>query len=157
DKRTLMTTVEQNASQSLARHKLRRSSDLTARSQALEELQDALGLSEAPLRIECFDVSNLQGEHMVASMVVFEDGLARKSEYRRLTIRHQGQSDVDSMHEVIARRAAQLVRNHEDDGPESGVDPETGQPRKFAYAPSLIVVDGGAPQVTAAAQALAEA
>lgn len=156
DKRTLMRTVEQNASQSLARHKLRRSSDLTARSQALEELQHALDLDRAPLRIECFDISNLQGDHMVASMVVFEDGLARKSEYRRFTIRHSGQSDVASMHEVISRRAAQLLRDHEGEH-EDGIDPETGHPRRFAYAPSLIVVDGGAPQVSAAAQALAEA
>lgn len=157
DKRALMQTVEQNASQSLARHKLRRSSDLTARSQALEELQEALGLAEVPLRIECFDISNLQGEQMVASMVVFEDGLARKSEYRRYTIRHQGQSDVASMHEVISRRAAQLVRSREDDAEDAGIDPETGLPRRFAYGPSLIVVDGGAPQVSAASQALAEA
>lgn len=165
DKRSLMQTVEQNAGQSLARHKLRRSSDLTARSQALEEIQDALCLAAAPLRIECFDVSNLQGDQIVASMVVFEDGLARKSEYRRFTIRHEGQSDVAAMHEVISRRAAQLVRARES-GPDQDtatdvtgavVDPETGLPRKFAYDPSLIVVDGGAAQVAAASQALAEA
>src|SRR5699024_11133401 len=123
DKRTLMRTVEQNAGQSLARHKMRRSSDLTARSQALEELQHALDLDQAPLRIECFDISNMQGDHMVASMVVFEDGLARKSEYRRFTIRHRGQSDVASMHEVISRRAAQLLRDHEGEHDE-GIDPE---------------------------------
>lgn len=155
DKRALMQTVEQNAKQSLVRHKMKRSSDLTARSKALEEIQEALGLETAPLRIECYDISNLGATETVASMVVFEDGLPRKSEYRRFTIRHEGQSDVAAMHEVITRRFTQLLRVREDNdeaGP--GIDPETGKPRRFAYTPALVVVDGGPPQVAAAHAAM---
>nr|BFE80375.1 hypothetical protein GCM10020093_029760 [Planobispora longispora] len=103
DKRSLMETVERNAKESLAQHKLKRSSDLTARSKALQELADALDLDQAPLRIECYDVSHLQGTNVVASMVVFEDGLARKSEYRRFSVRSV-EGDVASIHEVISRR-----------------------------------------------------
>jgi len=157
DKRALMATVEQNAKQSLVRHKLKRSGDLTARSKALEEIQEALDLETAPLRIECYDISNLGATETVASMVVFEDGLPRKSEYRRFTIRNEGQSDVAAMHEVITRRFTQLLRAREgndDDGP--GIDPETGKPRKFAYTPALVVVDGGPPQVAAAHAAMQE-
>ncbi|KAA1399541.1 excinuclease ABC subunit UvrC [Aeromicrobium ginsengisoli] len=157
DKRALMATVEQNAKQSLVRHKLKRSGDLTARSKALEELQEALDLETAPLRIECYDISNLGATETVASMVVFEDGLPRKSEYRRFTIRNEGQSDVAAMHEVITRRFTQLLRAREgndEDGP--GIDPETGKPRKFAYTPALVVVDGGPPQVAAAHAAMQE-
>ncbi len=155
DKRALMATVEQNAKQSMLRHKMKRSSDLTARSLALEEIQEALGLPTAPLRIECYDISNLQGTEIVASMVVFEDGLPRKSEYRRFTIRHEGQSDVAAMHEVITRRFERFLKAREtDDGEGPGIDPETGKPRRFAYAPSLIVVDGGPPQVAAAKAAM---
>ena len=110
DKRTLQETVAKNAAQSLALHKTKRASDLTVRSQALEEIQEALELPTAPLRIECYDVSNLQGTEVVASMVVFEDGLARKSEYRRFVIRGvDGQNDVASMHEVITRRFRRLI------------------------------------------------
>ena len=138
----------------MARHKLKRAGDLTARSKALEELQDALSLPTAPLRIECYDVSNLQGTEIVASMVVFEDGLPRKSEYRRFTIRHEGQSDVAAMHEVITRRLERLLKARADGADEQGIDPETGKPKKFAYAPSLIVVDGGPPQVAAAQAAM---
>ena len=145
-------------------HKLKRASDLTSRNQALEEIQEALGLAEVPLRIECYDVSNLQGTEVVASMVVFEDGLARKSEYRRFVIKGvDGQNDVASMHEVITRRFRRLLdeqaRERGGARTESGpmlVDPETGRPRKFAYAPGLVVVDGGPPQVAAAKQALDE-
>ncbi len=165
DKRTLMETVTRNAGQSLALHKTRRASDLTTRNQALEEIQQALELEAAPLRIECYDVSNLQGSEVVASMVVFEDGLARKSEYRRFVIRslpEGGQNDVASMHEVITRRFRRLLDEQAnstevatDNGPML-VDPETGRPRKFAYAPGLVVVDGGPPQVAAAQQAMAE-
>ena len=105
DKRALLDTVERNAAQAFTQHKLRRASDLTARSRALSQLQEALGLAEAPLRIECFDVSNLQGDNVVASMVVFEDGLARKSEYRRFEIRGVGgQDDVASLREAVTRR-----------------------------------------------------
>ncbi|MBC9224915.1 excinuclease ABC subunit UvrC [Aeromicrobium sp. 636] len=155
DKRALLETVEQNAKQSMARHKLKRSGDLTTRSRALEEIQVALELPAPPLRIECFDVSNLQGTEIVASMVVFEDGLPRKSEYRRFTVRHEGQSDVAAMHEVITRRFTHHLRAVERQGEtEPGIDPETGKPRRFAYAPSLVVVDGGPPQVEAARQAM---
>jgi len=154
DKKRLIETVQQNAHQSMARHKLKRAGDLTARSKALEEIQDVLSLPTAPLRIECYDVSNLQGTEIVASMVVFEDGLPRKSEYRRFTIRHEGQSDVAAMHEVITRRLERLLKARADGADEQGIDPETGKPKKFAYAPSLIVVDGGPPQVAAAQAAM---
>jgi excinuclease ABC subunit C len=180
DKRDLQQTVANNALQALALHKTKRASDLTTRNRALEEIQQALSLDEVPLRIECYDVSNLQGTEVVASMVVFEDGLARKSEYRRFVIRGvDGQNDVASMHEVITRRFKRLLdeqaRVELQDAPRAApagsdasqaqqpdpqapllVDPETGRPRKFAYAPSLVVVDGGPPQVVAAQQALAE-
>ncbi|MFT4189211.1 MAG: excinuclease ABC subunit UvrC [Aeromicrobium sp.] len=149
DKRQLMETVRQNAQQALARHKLKRAGDLTTRSRALEELQEALDLPSAPLRIECFDISNLQGTEIVASMVVFEDGLARKSEYRRFVVRHEGQSDVAAMHEVITRR----FKRHTAQEPDPG---EEGEKKRFAYAPSLVVVDGGPPQVAAARQAFDE-
>ncbi|HEX8780325.1 MAG TPA: excinuclease ABC subunit UvrC [Nocardioides sp.] len=163
DKRTLQETVAKNAAQALALHKTRRASDLTTRNKALEEIQQALDLDEVPLRIECYDVSNLQGTEVVASMVVFEDGLARKSEYRRFVIKGvDGQNDVASMHEVITRRFRRLLdeqaRSEQrvtDEGPML-VDPETGRPRKFAYAPGLVVVDGGPPQVAAAQQAMAD-
>ncbi|NYE38326.1 excinuclease ABC subunit C [Nocardioides cavernae] len=181
DKKDLQETVATNAAQALALHKTKRASDLTTRNRALEEIQQALTLDEVPLRIECYDVSNLQGTEVVASMVVFEDGLSRKSEYRRFVIRGvDGQNDVASMHEVITRRFKRLldeqarsVEVHDAPRGTSGrasashaqpddaqrpllVDPETGRPRKFAYAPSLVVVDGGPPQVAAAQQALAE-
>ncbi|MDX6357722.1 MAG: excinuclease subunit [Nocardioidaceae bacterium] len=163
DKKTLQETVARNAAQALMLHKTKRGTDLTARNQALEEIQKALGLDEAPLRIECYDISNLQGTEVVASMVVFEDGLARKSEYRRFVIRGvEGQNDVASMHEVITRRFRRLLDEQArstEIATESGpmlVDPETGRPRKFAYAPGLVVVDGGPPQVAAAQAALRE-
>ncbi|HZG99348.1 MAG TPA: excinuclease ABC subunit UvrC [Nocardioidaceae bacterium] len=178
DKRSLMSTVERNAQQSLATHKTKRASDLTTRNRALEEVQRSLELTEAPLRIECYDVSNLQGTEVVASMVVFEDGLPRKSEYRRFVIRGvDGQNDVAAMHETITRRFRRLLdERSRSDVPElldagvvtgeatadpelSGpllVDPMTGRPRAFAYAPGLVVVDGGPPQVAAAKRALDE-
>jgi excinuclease ABC subunit C len=163
DKHTLQETVARNAGQALMMHKTKRGTDLTARNQALEEIQQALGLDEAPLRIECYDISNLQGTEVVASMVVFEDGLPRKSEYRRFVIRGvDGQNDVASMHEVITRRFRRLLDEQArstEITTESGpmlVDPETGRPRKFAYAPGLVVVDGGPPQVAAAQAAMRE-
>jgi excinuclease ABC subunit C len=174
DKRALQQTVAQNAAHSLALHKTRRASDLTTRSLALKELQDALDLPDAPLRIECYDVSNLQGTEVVASMVVFEDGLARKGEYRRFVIKGvDGQNDVASMHEVITRRFRRLLDERIEHGAVQGgdltsgeilpddrgpmlVDPDTGKPRKFAYTPGLVVVDGGPPQVAAAQRALDE-
>lgn len=173
DKRTLLETVATNAQQTLALHKTKRASDLTTRNRALEEIREALELPEAPLRMECYDISHLQGSEIVASMVVFEDGLARKSEYRRFVIRGQdGSDDVRAMHEVITRRFKRLLDEQATSVPASDldaatltaegprgpmlVDPETGRPRKFAYAPGLVVVDGGAPQVAAAVRALDE-
>ena len=172
DKRALLETVERNATQAFALHKTKRASDLTARSLALSELQDALELPEAPLRIECFDVSHVQGTNVVASMVVFEDGLARKSEYRRFAVRgHDGNDDTASMREVVRRRFSRYLDERtetgqldvadahvegEAPGQRPGIDPETGRPRRFAYPPNLVVVDGGAPQVAAAQAALDE-
>ncbi|WP_432093881.1 excinuclease ABC subunit UvrC [Streptomyces sp. bgisy100] len=223
DKKNLMATVQRNAQQALALHKTKRASDLTTRSRALEEIAEALDLDSAPLRIECFDVSHLQGDDVVASMVVFEDGLARKSEYRRFQIKSfAGQDDVRAMHEVIGRRFRRYLQEKQRTGewdeetggeavvgtasptapegtggeaavtvsptgpeavgpalvepgavpapvPSSGpvdpdadpmaggpVDPETGRPRRFAYPPQLVVVDGGRPQVAAARRALDE-
>ena len=172
DKKALLETVGRNARQALSLHKTKRASDLTTRSRAMEELQKELGLDEAPLRIECYDVSNLQGTEVVASMVVFEDGLPRKSEYRRFVMRRTiGQNDVAAMHETITRRfrrylddrATPVVGDTGDaaagESEASGpllLDPETGRARKFAYAPGLVVVDGGPPQVMAAQRALDE-
>ena len=167
DKRGLMDTVSRNAGEALIRHKTARAGDLSTRNRALEELQEALDLPTSPLRIECFDISNLQGTEVVASMVVFEDGLPRKGEYRRFVIRHvDGQNDVAAMHEVITRRFRRLLddrrslmggeRAGDDEQGPLLIDPTTGAPRKFAYAPSLVVVDGGPPQVAAAARALDE-
>ncbi|WHM33548.1 excinuclease ABC subunit UvrC [Streptomyces sp. BPPL-273] len=247
DKKALMETVQRNAQQALVLHKTKRASDLTTRSRALEEIADALDLDSAPLRIECYDISHLQGDDVVASMVVFEDGLARKSEYRRFQIKgFRGQDDVRSMHEVITRRFRRYLAEKERtgewaDGEDSGegspradgrpgTDPgatpgslaapraeadsghqpvpghtatsghdaapsqeaasgheaasgqeaapgrqavpgheaaddlaltdgpalkdEDGRPKRFAYPPQLVVVDGGQPQVAAAQRAL---
>ena len=173
DKKALQETVGRNALQALGLHKTKRASDLTTRNRALEEIQLALGLPSAPLRVECYDISNLQGTEVVGSMVVFEDGLARKSEYRRFVIRSvDGQNDVASMHEVITRRFKRLLDERAEVAPEFGaevaggapgsadaegpmlIDPDTGRPKKFAYVPGLVVVDGGPPQVMAAQRAL---
>ncbi len=117
DKKALMETVQRNAQQALVLHRTKRASDLTTRSRALEEISDALGLDSAPLRIECYDISHLQGDDVVASMVVFEDGLARKSEYRRFQIKgFAGQDDVRSMHEVITRRFRRYLAEKERTG-----------------------------------------
>jgi excinuclease ABC subunit C len=206
DKRTLMETVERNAKQSLALHKTKRASDLTTRGQALEDIAEALGMEQAPLRIECYDISHTQGAEVVASMVVFEDALPRKSEYRRFTIKTvEGQDDVRSMHEVISRRFKRYLAEasrageallpdaeFEDNGPtstEADAEAEAGEIgaadeaahvagdatgdgtadetsaasvredkplSRSAYPPQLVLVDGGAPQVAAAARALAE-
>ncbi|MEZ7007502.1 excinuclease ABC subunit UvrC [Streptomyces sp. AD55] len=215
DKKALMETVQRNAQQALVLHKTKRASDLTTRSRALEEIAGALGLDSAPLRIECYDVSHLQGDDVVASMVVFEDGLARKSEYRRFQIKgFRGQDDVRSMHEVITRRFRRYLAEKERTGEWAGQEPagdgagdphgspagppvaagapaappgdtpvafpgapsapgnggagapagggpeglkdEDGRPRRFAYPPQLVVVDGGQPQVAAAQRALDE-
>ncbi|MCX4388394.1 excinuclease ABC subunit UvrC [Micromonospora peucetia] len=193
DKRSLLETVERNAKDALTRHKLRRAGDLTTRSKALDEISEALDMRTSPLRIECFDISQMQGTDVVASMVVFEDGLPRKSEYRRFIIRG-ATDDLSAMSEVLRRRFARYLDARAETG-EAGVepaddsavpvapddltapvgpqastvpagtdeprvgaliDPTTGRPRRFAYPPQLVVVDGGAPQVAAAAQALAE-
>ncbi|MFD9542758.1 excinuclease ABC subunit UvrC [Streptomyces sp. NPDC060022] len=230
DKKDLMVTVQRNAQQALGLHKTKRASDLTTRSRALEEIAEALGLDTAPLRVECFDISHLQGDDVVASMVVFEDGLARKSEYRRFQIKgFEGQDDVRSMHEVIGRRFKRYLQEKErtgeweetpaatgpvpvpgspapaepapapaepapapaepapaspapagsaerapagaaggaptalDDAPAGpGEEPreepreDDGRPKRFAYPPQLVVVDGGQPQVAAAKRALDE-
>ena len=171
DKKALLETVARNAGESLALHKTRRASDLTTRSKALNEIQEALGLDDAPLRIECYDVSNLQGTHVVASMVVFEDGLARKSEYRRFAIKGtDGTDDISSIHEVITRRFRRYLAEREKTGeldtlgdPEAGEDSDDEAERadvtaqkKFSYPPNLVVVDGGPLQAEAAARALAE-
>jgi excinuclease ABC subunit C len=173
DKKALLETVARNAGQSLALHKTRRASDLTTRSKALGEIQEGLGLDDAPLRIECYDVSNLQGTHVVASMVVFEDGLARKSEYRRFAIKGtDGTDDISAIHEVITRRFRRYLAEREKTGELDTLgdpDPEEEQDqgllaertevtarKKFAYPPNLVVVDGGPLQADAAARALAE-
>jgi len=162
DKKALMETVGRNALQTLTMHKTKRASDLTTRNLALEEIQAGLDLPEAPLRLECYDVSNLQGTEVVASMVVFEDGLPRKSEYRRFVIKGvDGQNDVASIAEVLTRRFKRLLDERatlqDDEDPAANlIDPETGRARKFSYAPGLVVVDGGPPQVAAARQALDE-
>ncbi|CAM5568481.1 UvrABC system protein C [Streptomyces tanashiensis] len=166
DKKDLMETVARNAQQALVLHKTKRASDLTTRSRALEEIAEALDLDSAPLRIECFDISHLQGEDVVASMVVFEDGLPRKSEYRRFQIKgFEGQDDVRSMHEVISRRFKRYLAEKDrtgewgpaGDGEVPAEDAEDdGRPKRFAYPPQLVVVDGGQPQVAAARRALDE-
>ena len=161
DKKALLETVARNAAESLALHKTKRASDLTTRSRALHEIQEALGLDEAPLRIECYDVSNLQGTHVVASMVVFEDGLARKSEYRRFSIKGlDGSDDIASVHEVILRRFRRYLEEREATGELDILgDPLAAEParqRKFAYPPNLVVIDGGPGQVGAAVRALEE-
>jgi excinuclease ABC subunit C len=181
DKKALLETVARNAAETLTQHKMRRASDLSTRSRALHEIQEALGLDQAPLRIECYDVSNLQGTNVVASLVVFEDGLARKSEYRRFAIKGTGgEGDVASIHEVITRRFRRYLEEREATGEldvlgdpagefatrdPGGGDPATerpgpldadGRPRKFAYPPNLVVVDGGPAQVAAAVRALDE-
>ncbi len=160
DKLVLLDTVARNAAETLARHKMKRASDLTTRNRALEEIQVALNLPLAPLRIECFDISHLQGSETVGSMVVFEDGLPRKSEYRRFIIRSvDGADDTASMQEVLTRRFARLADDRAAASDDEGegpllIDPTTGTPRRFAYLPSLIVVDGGLPQVNAAQKVL---
>ncbi len=161
DKRALMETLERNAKDAFTQHKLRRAGDLTARSAALQELQDALGLDTAPLRIECIDISHIQGSDVVASLVVFEDGLARKSEYRRFAIKEAAtEGDVASIAEVVRRRFHRYLQEtkpeESDLATTPGIDPETGRPRKFAYPPNLLVVDGAGPQANAAADVLSE-
>ena len=182
-KADLMKNAALNAQQALLLHKTRRTSDYVARSQALTDLQEALDLDEAPLRIECYDVSHLSGTNVVASMVVFEDGLPRKDQYRTFGVA-ETTDDTDSLYQVLMRRLAYIDNERdgaapmavdgatvaggaaETDADETAVsaDPtaegtvvtERNRPR-FAYRPQLLVVDGGKPQVNAAARALADA
>lgn len=163
DKRALMETVERNAKESLRQHKIKRVGDLTARSAALQDIQEALGLEEAPLRIECTDISHIQGTDVVASLVVFEDGLPRKSDYRRYRIREAAggghSDDVASIAEITRRR---FLRHHQDrlavpdeeseaqTFADEQVEEMSTDQRRFAYPPNLFIVDGGLPQVNAA-------
>ncbi|WP_091234490.1 excinuclease ABC subunit UvrC [Microbacterium sp. 3J1] len=159
----LMRTATINAQQALIRHKTRRTSDYVARTQALTDLQEALGMSEAPLRIECFDISHLGGTNVVASMVVFEDGLPRKDQYRSFNI-PETTDDTDSMYQVLRRRLAYLDRPEEqvdevvvEDEAVVEQEPAAKRRPRFAYPPQLLLVDGGQPQVEAAARALRDA
>ena len=161
EKAALAATVGANAAGELVRYKTRRSGDFTARSQALADLQEALGLETAPLRLECFDVSHLGGTNQVASMVVFEDGLPRKDQYRKFAIA-EARDDTDAIYQVLRRRLAYL---HDDQAVDSeqAIDPATADDgvvappptrKSFHYRPGLLVIDGGQPQVAAAARAL---
>jgi len=144
DKRALAETASTNAKHALGLYKLKRTADFTARSDALAQLQKLLNLETAPLRIECFDISHLSGTGIVASMVVFEDGLPKKSQYRKFNI-ESSTDDTDSMFQVLTRRLKYLSEKVEE-----------GENR-FSYRPGLLVVDGGLPQVNAAKKALVEA
>ncbi|MDO5662508.1 MAG: excinuclease ABC subunit UvrC [Brachybacterium sp.] len=147
EKKDLLGTVADNAAEALRVHRLKRTGDLTARTKALEDLGEALDLDEPPLRIECFDISHSHGTHVVGSMVVFEDGLPRKGEYRRYSVRGEAaRDDTASMHDVIRRRLHRHLNPPEK-------DPEDEDARRFAYPPSLILVDGGPAQVAAAQRA----
>jgi len=145
-RRALLETVARNASEELTRHRLRRAQDHNSRARALEALQQALGLELAPLRIECFDMSHLQGTDYVGSMVVLEDGLPRPSEYRRFKVRDvAGNDDYAAMHEVLTRRFTALLQARERAAQDSSEDSKT--PRKFAYPPQLLLLDGGKGQL----------
>jgi excinuclease ABC subunit C len=146
DKKALAETAAVNAKHSLMLYKTKRSSDFTARADALAGIQKALGLSEAPLRIECVDISHLQGTNVVGSLVVFEDGLPKKDHYRRFAI-ESTTDDTDSIYQLLMRRLKYLVQPELDETDES-------KPKKFAYRPSLLLIDGGEPQVNAAARAI---
>lgn len=161
-KADLMRTATLNAQQALMIFKTRRTSDYVARTQALTDLQQALDLTEAPLRIECYDVSHLSGTNVVASMVVFEDGLPRKDQYRTFGV-PETTDDTDSLYQVLTRRLAYLDRPEEIEPPapeptaDGEVVTEPPKRKRFAYPPQLLVVDGGQPQVAAAARALRDA
>ena len=168
DKLALLKTANTNALGALARYKTKRAADLSARSRALAEIQEALGMDAAPLRIECFDVSHLGGSDVVASMVVFEDGVPRKSHYRKFAIA-ETTDDTDSLRQVLTRRLAYLredrqrADNASAGATAGGAAADGGAPARgsgtratFAYPPQLLIVDGGQPQVQAAAAALAE-
>jgi excinuclease ABC subunit C len=161
DKASLALTVATNAKNALMLYKTRRSGDFVARSQALADIQEALDMQDAPLRMECYDVSHLSGTNIVASMVVFEDGLPRKDQYRRFSI-PESTDDTESIYQTLSRRLAHLdqdaVRHEAEESTDDAEDEDTGRPRKrFAYRPNLLIVDGGQPQVAAAKRALEDA
>jgi excinuclease ABC subunit C len=151
DKRALQATVTRNAEEEFVRNRLRRSADHNSRARALNALQDALGLPDAPLRIECFDMSHIQGSDYVGSMVVMEDGLPKKSDYRRFKVKSvDGNDDYAAMEEVLTRRLTALLA--ERDRPLA----EGERPRKFAYPPQLLLVDGGKGQLAVAQRVVEE-
>ncbi len=167
-KRELLEMARQNAAEQLNRHRLRRSADLTSRAVALEQLQGALGLGEAPLRIECYDMSHLQGTDYVGSMVVFEDGLPKRSDYRRFKVSAvQGNDDYGAMHEVPTRRLRHLVELDGSGAPAGGsadggaeeleaIGRRRRRPSRFAYPPQLLLIDGGKGQLNVAVAVLEE-
>lgn len=158
-KKDLAGTVQENARQALALHKVRRAGDVTVRSAGLQQIQDALGLPEPPLRMEGYDNSHVSGTNVVGSMVVFEDGLPKKSDYRRFTVRGEAaRDDTSSMYDVISRRFQHHLDELVQEADLVSGEIEAGQatPARFSYPPSLVVVDGGPPQVAAAQQALAD-
>lgn len=155
DKFELLDTVKRNAQYSLIQYVSKRATDAAVSGKALTEIEDMLGLKRTPLRIECFDISNISGTSVVASMVVFEDGMPKKSEYRRFIIdTSEGWDDTRAMHQVITRRLKRMLDDRSVDLAE--VSETGGRISKFAYPPALIVVDGGKPQVSAAQRALGE-
>lgn len=147
EKKAALETVGKNAKEALVQHKLKRSSDLTTRSQALKEIQEHLDLPEAPLRIECIDISHTQGSNVVASLVVFEDGMAKKRDYRHFAIHGEAAADdTASMYDVVSRRFSRYLEQMTSEEPDE----------RFGYRPSLLVVDGAGPQVAAATRALTD-
>ena len=155
DKAELLDTVKRNAQYSLIQFVSKRATDAAVSGKALTEIEEMLGLGRTPLRIECFDISNISGTSVVASMVVFEDGLPKKSEYRRFIIdTTEGWDDTRAMHQVLTRRLKRMIDDRSVDLAE--VSETGGRISKFAYPPALIVVDGGKPQVSAAQRALSE-
>ncbi len=148
DRAAFLATVEANARDAFVRHRTRRASDLDSRTRALRELQEALGLDEAPLRIECYDISHLAGTEVVGSMVVLEDGLAKRSDYRRFKLSVDTNDDYAAMREVLRRRFTRLV--------EERAELPTDRPARFAYPPNLVVIDGGPGQLTAALEGVAD-
>ena len=155
DKVELLETVKRNAQYSLIQYVSKRATDAAVSGKALTQIEEMLGLTRTPLRIECFDISNISGTSVVASMVVFEDGMPKKSEYRRFIIdTTEGWDDTRAMHQVITRRLKRMLDDRNVDLAE--VSETGGRISKFAYPPALIVVDGGKPQVSAAQRALGE-
>ena len=155
EKYEIVQTVKRNANQALIQYLSKRANDAAVSGSALAEIAEQLELAELPLRIECFDISNIQGTSMVASMVVFEDGQPKKSDYRRFSIDDDaGFDDTRAMHHVITRRFKRYLEEKDIDVAEATA--QGGSRPKFAYPPQLVVVDGGKPQVNAAARALRE-